>query len=282
MTSATMEPPTDEADADRVDLESKYAELQKERDKYRDQLNSVSGWKHKMTAAQNSLAKAQAAYEEADARRKAAKANVDKKIAENMSLVAKFVNGEQLLPFDGEEDQDSSPPIQQTTDEFGLVSLTAAKATVDGKAKKLPKGLVEKLEGLEPPVTNVKELEAILGNGKLQRVSGVGQSQIDKVSDWIMAYRQEHPIPAEPEAAEPAESEPIILVGTAIERLEQLLADAHDLACHGNTEGIKFAESVTTEATGVLETIRETEVITDAQRDAIANWQAGVAKWMRG
>lgn len=278
MTSATMDPPTDEADADRVDLESKLAELQKERDKFRDQLNSVSGWKHKMTAAQNSLAKAQAAYEEADARRKAAKANVDKKIAENMSLVAKFVNGEMLLPYDPPEGEEP-PPLQQTTDEFGLVSLTAAKATVDGKPKKLPKGFVEKMESLEPPVTNVKELEALLGSGKLQRVNGVGETMIDKVSDWIMAYRQEHPIPAEPE---PAGDDTDAFHQEAVAMLEKLLADAHDLAHNGPPDGIEFAESVTTEATGVLETIRETGTVTDAQMEAIANWQAGVAKWMRG
>lgn len=86
-------------------------------------------------------------------------------------------------------------PLDGSPDEWGMVKLTEAKATVDGKRKKLPAGFVENLAGLDPAVTTVTQFEKLLGSQGITNIRGVGQKMVDTVTDWLMAYRQEHPIP---------------------------------------------------------------------------------------
>jgi hypothetical protein len=291
--TAPAAPPADaESDPDRDAVNKSLAALQQERDRFKTQLESVLTWKKRLQVQQSKVSKARAGFDEADAQRKAAKAALDKAIADELSLVARFIHGEQCLPYEDAEaqqkteDKPATPPapapVPQTTDEFGLLPLDQAKATLPGadKATKLPKGFIEKCSELDPAVTTVAQLEKLIGDGGLQKMKGVGQAMVDKVSDCVVAFRQEHPIPETadpaPESGPPPETQPGEWEQSAY-HLRELLQQASTLA-NGATESVAaFCAQITTAAQQLLDTITAATSITTEQRAAIATWTAQVA-----
>jgi hypothetical protein len=157
-------------------------------------------------AAMNELA-ADIAHKNA---KKAHKALVGKMAA----LHASLDDPQGHLPFDddrhGPLPSQRELPLDGTPDEHGAMLLADAKAWIDGKMKPLAKGFVEKCSELDPPVTTVSQLEQLIATGGIQKMKGVGETMVDKVSDWVMAYRDEHPIPhpaEQPETTETTDAE---------------------------------------------------------------------------
>lgn len=183
----------DDHDPEHEDFQKSLAELQK---KCADLESKSKSAQRRLRAKRKIMQEAAQDYREADQHRKDCKSAFDKARTDYLREADAIADGQELLPFPEAKGESAAAP-----DDAGLTPLVNAKATVDGKARKLAAGFVEKCGGLDPAVTTVAQLEKLIGDGGLQKMSGVGPTMIDKVSDWVVAYRQEHPIAAPAEDA---------------------------------------------------------------------------------
>lgn len=102
-----------------------------------------------------------------------------------------LANALPALPSDGKSAESDSGPVADT----GKTDLLSSISYKDCSPKKFAKGWLEKLEGIE--VKTIADLERVMSEGKFVPgvISGVGQTAIDKMTNLLMAYRKENPIP---------------------------------------------------------------------------------------
>lgn len=111
--------------------------------------------------------------------------------------------GQQQLPF-----RDDHTPSNETSGEAaGRAADEAASETSNVQAEdihgqapvsvlKLSKGMLEKLE--EAEVETIQDLERRIATGDFVpgAIKGIGQSAVDKITDALVAYRNECPVPS--------------------------------------------------------------------------------------
>lgn len=300
-----------EADPEKAAVAESLDELRKQRDKYKTQFEQVLGWKKKLLVAQSKVASAEAAFETSDAARKKAKAAVDAAIAKELEIVAKFTSGDQLLPFEDADDEQAPNVVNSTA-----TAATEAAPFIPGvdpaEAEPITVLLAKNMKKIcgaeefeaaknrgEPIGMTEKQLDVLDGMGwdtigKFEKairenawwhkeLKGFGPDKIDRLTITLAAFRRVYPMRAEmaaaaANAATPAASEKAPHE-VAIDRLEALLQAANDRMNNGPADCIEFCESVTVEATSMLQNIREHQSVTDDQATAIDNWTKGVEAW---
>ena len=307
----------DEPDQDRKDVESNIAKVQAERDRYKTQLDSMLTVKKKLGAAQDKVSKAEADFEVCDAARKKAKAAVAGAVANELSIVARFIRGEQLLPLEDADaqqvpEQSSAAPV--SNDHAAAESIDALLAKnikklvtpeVFDRAKDSdnPIGMTEKqLDILKSKdVKTISDLEKLMRENEWwhRDLKGIGPDKINRLTDTLLAFRQVYPVPSEPEkpAEKPSgkstadvqksftEPKPVTFgVDTqehydAVQSLIELIADCDLLQANGPEESAEFAGSVGSDAAAMKDWIVENKTVTADQIVAIVNWRVGVAKW---
>ena len=306
-----------EADPEKAAVAESLDELRKQRDKYKTQFEQVLGWKKRLLLAQSKVSSANAAFETADAARKKAKAAVDAAIAKELEIVAKFTSGDQLLPFEDADDE-QPPNVVNSTATAATEAAPFIPGVDPAEAEPITVLLAKNMKKIcgaeefdaaksrgEPIGMTEKQLDVLEGMGwdtigKFEKairekswwhreLKGFGTDKIDRLTITLAAFRRVYPMPiqeqmraemaaaaanaATPAAAEKAPYE------VAIDRLEALLQAANDRMNNGPADCIEFCESVTVEATSMLQNIREHQSVTDNQATAIDNWTKGVEAW---
>lgn len=147
----------------------------------------------------------EATWEEKKAEAGRAKKTYEKRVLELLKAIESAKNGqiEMDFPDDGSDPTDNGQP---KPDASGKVPLSEVRAQVDGKEWRVPEGVLEKLTSAE--IVTVSDLEAAIGDGRIQKVGGIGQKMVDKLSDLVMDYRRANPIPAPDEPSTPVEETP--------------------------------------------------------------------------
>lgn len=129
--------------------------------------------------------------EDAKAETKEAKIHVDAiqlKLNRLVDDLARIQNGnyQPLLAFP--EDEPVEDPGKTTT--IANLDITPSQ--------------IEKLN--EAEIETVAQLEEAIGHGKIQNISGIGEKAIDRISDSVLKWREEYPVP-EPVIRDPAGNE---------------------------------------------------------------------------
>ena len=78
--------------------------------------------------------------------------------------------------------------------DFPDYELAEDPAKVDDIAMlDLTPGQVEKLN--EAKIETVAQIEDAIGQGKIQKISGIGETAVDRISDAVLKYREKCPVP---------------------------------------------------------------------------------------
>lgn len=138
-------------------------------------------------------------------------------------------------------------------------------------------------------IKTISDLEKFIATEAMwmHQLPGVGPKAVDRISDTIVAFRAIYPVPAAPEVVEtavgnvpqPAEWEKAAAELRGVIRTAKHLSV--ELAEADKDDGASFCNDVAEKANDVLQTITNTKVVTDNQRDAIKNWAHGVAQWQQ-
>lgn len=289
------------AEQDRAEVDTQLADVQGKFEKLR---NITAGWRKKMSAAQNKTAKAKAKFDEMDAARKKAKATVDACIADERALMARFTSGEQLLPYDPDEDDQAAKAESNGQATAATVATVGEDEAAASPITVLLGKEIKKIVGAdvfneskgrgEPLGLTDKALDIVAGQGwdtigKLEKamrddsrwfdhLKGFGEGKINSLINTLMAFRRVHPHPEEQsteEAPAPAAND----WNQAVADLDYIVRKSGELIDKGPDEALEFAKSVGIEAVEMRKWIEENQTATDDQMTAIKNWTEGLNAW---
>jgi hypothetical protein len=153
---------------------------------------------------------------------------------------------QKALPFDASNGQPANDGSMSAKDIAAHVieSIVDEAAAMPIAELHAPEGYTEKM--IEAGITTVGELEKRIGAGEFlpSAIKGLGQAAIDKITDCLVNFRNDHPVPVAKPAELDPEDDPAV-VSVWVGKCRQLANNAVGLIAKMGDEATQYAKELT-------------------------------------